>query len=157
MFRASFQEGFSSGCKMACRATPKLISTTSIMTTKYSMSIICVGRTRILQFDSGTKFTLAHATVLSKGVTLVMVKNASFPSSLLTHRLFIPFLKHLSYFRTLLPSSAGHRSCFSFIAVHHSSLVLECLSQKAFELHLLVCVSRIPSTKGHMLKASFSG
>lgn len=44
MLRASLQEGSSSGCRIAWRATPKLIRTTSMMTTKYSMSIICMER-----------------------------------------------------------------------------------------------------------------
>lgn len=40
MFLASFHDGSSLGNRMACLATPKLIRTTSMMITKYIMSII---------------------------------------------------------------------------------------------------------------------
>ncbi len=42
MLRASIQDASSLGLRMACRATPKLISTTNMMITKYIMSIIYV-------------------------------------------------------------------------------------------------------------------
>jgi hypothetical protein len=43
MFLASFHDGSSLGKRIACLATPKLISTTSIMMTKYIISIIWKG------------------------------------------------------------------------------------------------------------------
>lgn len=40
MFLANIQEGSSLGLRIAWRATPKLMSTTNMMMTKYIMSII---------------------------------------------------------------------------------------------------------------------